>query len=85
MLYDLLATLWDGPSTGADVARAMEARTGQRFSPEAAERYLRLLNGCGFAGTSANPLAPLYNITPDGSQLLARLARDVESLESISA
>ena len=85
MLYDLLAALWDGPADEAEVARAVQVRTGQRFSTQAAQRYLRLLSESGFVRASEDPFAPRYDITTDGSTLLARLARDVELSESLSA
>jgi DNA-binding PadR family transcriptional regulator len=85
LLYEVLAALWDGPANDLEVARAIEDRTGERFSRDAADRYLRLIRDCGFANSSANELSPRYAITADGSQLLARLARDVDSKETVSA
>ncbi len=85
MLYDLLAALWEGPADDFEVARTVQARTGQRFSTEAAERYLRLLAAGGFAKAGADPLSPRYSITAEGSSLLARLAREVDTAEVVRA
>jgi DNA-binding PadR family transcriptional regulator len=76
LLYEVLATLWEGPADGSAVARAIEDRTGERFRSEAAEHYLRMLRHNGFIDADADPFAPRYTINPEGSTLLARLARD---------
>ena len=81
MLYEVLAALWEGPGNDHEIARTIEARTGARFSAEAAERYLRLLRDCGYANARDDPRGPRYTMTPDGSTLLARLAREIEEKE----
>lgn len=82
MLYEILASLWDGPGTDAEIAQAIEERTGERFSRQAADRYLRLLRHCGYAHASGDQLTPRYTMTPEGSTLLARMARAVEHTEN---
>jgi DNA-binding PadR family transcriptional regulator len=76
LLYEVLATLWDGPADGSAVAAAIQDRTGERFSAEAAERYLRMLRHNGYVDADTDPFTPRYTINPEGSTLLARLARD---------
>jgi hypothetical protein len=76
LLYEVLATLWEGPANGGAVARAIEERTGERFTKDAAERYLDMLRFCGFVDADADPWTPQYTINPHGSTLLAQLALD---------
>jgi DNA-binding PadR family transcriptional regulator len=85
MIYEVLATLWEGPADESAVARAIEARTGEPFSPEAASRYLRSLRHSGYVDDDGGVCSPLYRINPEGSTLLARLARSITEPESIYA
>jgi DNA-binding PadR family transcriptional regulator len=78
MIYEVLATLWEGPADDSSVARAIEERTGERFTSEAAARYLRSLRHAGYIDAHGSDLSPRYAINNDGSTLLARLARRVE-------
>lgn len=85
MLYDLLATLWEGPADEATIARLVQARSGAQFSTQAAQRYLRMLSESGYVRMSEDPMWPRYDITPEGSTLLARMALEADSQETIPA
>jgi DNA-binding PadR family transcriptional regulator len=81
MIYEVLATLWEGPAGDSAVARAIEERTGEKFSREAAGSYLRSLRHAGYIDADNDEWSPSYTINDEGSTLLARLARQVEEPE----
>ena len=85
MLYEVLAALWHGPADDLEVARSIEDRTGERFSRDAAARFLRTLHDGGFIDTVGDRFQPSYAINTEGSLLLARLARTLDPGEALSA
>jgi DNA-binding PadR family transcriptional regulator len=82
MVYDVLATLWEGPSNDLQVARAIEDRLGTPCSRRLADDHLRILRTCGFVATRDAGGSPSYVLTPDGSALLARLAASIDPTEN---
>jgi DNA-binding PadR family transcriptional regulator len=82
MVYDVLATLWERPASGIEIARAVEDRTGLPISRNQAEEHLRLLRTCGYIAARDGGGAPHYSLTADGSALLAQLAETIESTET---
>jgi DNA-binding IclR family transcriptional regulator len=85
MLYEVLVALWHDAGTDRDIAYSIWQLTGEHFSQEAAARYLRTLQACGYVDDDRHPLSPRYRINPDGSELLARLTRTVDTNEVYSS
>jgi hypothetical protein len=73
-LYDVLAALWNGPASDADVAHEVEGRSGEPCSRNAADQHLRLLRSTGHVATRNAGGISVYALTDSGSALLSQLA-----------
>jgi hypothetical protein len=80
-MYEVLATLWNEPSTDLEVARAVEDRLGVPCSRNQADTHLRVLRTCGYVAARAIGGAPRFVLTENGSALLARYALQREITE----
>jgi len=72
MDYAILATLWNGPASLAELVAAVYDRTGRSVSPSLIDSYLRLFERCGFV-ERADGQSP-YKLAERGSIYLAHTA-----------
>ena len=78
MLYDLLALLWDSPSDLPALVDGMAERTGRSPSAALIDGHLWLLFQFGFVDAAEGGAAPVYALTPRGSEFLAFTAETRE-------
>ncbi len=81
MLYDILATLWDGPHDLTGLLAAVSERTGKPVASAVLDGHVWLLFQFGFIDAYADETpasSPLYTLTPHGSDLLAASAAHLE-------
>jgi len=85
MLYDILATLWDGPRDLEGLVAAVGERTGKPVASAVLDGHVWLLFQFGFIDAYADetpPSTPLYTLTPRGSELLAATAATPELIRA---
>jgi DNA-binding HxlR family transcriptional regulator len=82
MLYHILATLWDGPRDLTGLVADVGERTGEAITPAVLDGHVWFLFQFGFVDAYENDApvpAPLYSLTPRGSDLLAISAAELEA------
>jgi DNA-binding PadR family transcriptional regulator len=79
VLYDILATLWEGPADAQRVDFSVALRTGVVPNASSLERYLQVLEECGYVQATEREGSRMYALADRGSQLLAHFAQTRES------
>jgi DNA-binding PadR family transcriptional regulator len=79
VLYDILATLWEGPADAQRVDFSVAARTGVVPNANSLERYLQVLEECGYVRGTQRDDSRVYALADRGSELLAHFAQARES------
>jgi DNA-binding PadR family transcriptional regulator len=79
VLYDILATLWEGPADAQRVDFSVAVRTGVVPNANSLERYLQVLEECGYVRGTLSDGGRVYALADRGSELLAHFARERES------
>ncbi|HVA26595.1 MAG TPA: hypothetical protein VNF68_00335 [Candidatus Baltobacteraceae bacterium] len=83
MLYDILATLWEGPHDLSGLVTAVGTRTEETVAPAVLDGHVWLLFQLGFIDAHADETTatPRYALTPRGSDFLAASAAHLETYE----